>query len=44
MGFYPEAREKSTFSDEMHQGAVHGPHKATSIFLAQKGRGTWDMT
>jgi len=28
----------------MHQGVVHEPHKATSIFLAQKGRGTWDMT
>ena len=44
MGFYPDAREKSTFWDEMHQGVVHGPHKATSIFLAQKGRGMWDMT
>ena len=44
MGFYPDVREKSTFWDEMHQGVVHEPDKATSIFLAQKGRGTWDMT
>jgi hypothetical protein len=26
----------------MHQGVVHEPDKATSIFLAQKGRGMWD--